>query len=119
MPLLMEKEPDKHPHREIHLAAPAEARPDPNDDGTRQLLRAGAWTLLVGIFAALLTKTVFGGIGPQGPHTNSGWLSLLVAMMCLPFGFLMFLLGAAKWLRNWRISKQGSEHSAQRTGNRH
>ena len=51
---------------------------------------------------------VFGGIGTQGPHTNSGWLSLLVAMGCLPFGSLLFLLGAAKWLRNRRIREQGA-----------
>jgi hypothetical protein len=70
------------------------------EDGTRQLLQSGAGTLAAGILAAALTKFVFGGIGPQGPHTNSGWLSLMVAMMCLPFGFLLFLLGAAKWLRN-------------------
>ena len=118
MPLLMEKEPEKHPRSEIHLAASGDLRSDPNDDGTRQLLRAGSWTLVVGIFAALLTKTVFGGIGSQGPHTNSGWLSLLVAMMCLPFGFLMFLLGAAKWLRNWRISKQAIRLKEQGPANR-
>jgi hypothetical protein len=108
MPLLMEKQPDKPMRRDIHLAAPAGARPDANDDGTRQLLRAGGGTLVVGIIAALLTRTVFGGIGIQGPHTNSGWLSLLVAMGCLPFGFLLFLLGAAKWLRNRKIREQGS-----------
>jgi hypothetical protein len=113
MPLLMEKEPEKHPRSEIHLAAPADLRSDPNDDGTRQLLRAGGGTLLVGILAALLTKTVFGGIGIQGPHTNSGWLSLLVAMMCLPFGFLLFLLGAAKWLRNLVIARRESRSRQQ------
>ena len=102
----MEKEPEKQRHSEIHLAASAGS--DPNDDGTRQLLRSGAGTLVLGILAALLTKFVFGGIGSQGPHTNSGWLSLLVTMMCLPFGFLLFLLGAAKWLRNRRIRNQGS-----------
>jgi hypothetical protein len=99
MPLLMEKEPEKQPRSEIHIAAEAGSLPDPNDDGTRQLLRAGLGTLAVGVLAALLTRFVFGGIGPQGPHTNSGWLSLLVAMGCLPFGSLAFLLGAAKWLR--------------------
>jgi hypothetical protein len=106
MPLLMEKEPEKQPRREIHLTATAGSSSDPNDDGTRQLLRAGAWILLVGIAAAILTKTVFGGIGTQGPHTNSGWLALLVAMGCLPFGFLLFLLGFAKWLRNLSIQRR-------------
>ena len=75
-------------------------------DGTSQLLRWGLWTLLTGAVAALLTKTVFGGITSQGPHTNSGWLALIVAMMCLPFGFMLTLLGAAKWLRNRRMSKR-------------
>jgi len=75
------------------------------DDGTTQLLRAGIWILLVGGLAALLTATVFGGIGRHGPHTNSGWLSLLLAMMCLPFGCMLTLLGAAKWLRNWRLAR--------------
>jgi hypothetical protein len=97
-----EREPEEQPHREIHLAAPNAVPTGAPDDGTRQLLRAGGGTLMVGILAAILTKTVFGGIGTQGPHTNSGWLSLLVAMGCLPFGFLLFLLGAAKWLRNRR-----------------
>jgi hypothetical protein len=85
----------------------AAARPPEGrlDDGTRQLLRWGLWTLATGIFAALLTKTVFGGIGDQGPHTNSGWLALIVAMMCLPFGFMLTLLGAAKWIRNYRARR--------------
>ncbi len=74
------------------------------DDGTSQLLRWGSWTLAAGAFSAILAKTVFGGIGEQGPHTNGGWLALIVAMMCLPFGCMLFLLGAAKWLRNRRKS---------------
>ncbi len=77
----------------------ASSRPD---DGTNQLLKSGGWTLATGIFFALLTKFALGGIGPQGPHTNSGWMALIVTMMCLPFGFLLFLLGALKWLRNRR-----------------
>ena len=75
------------------------------DDGTAQLLKWGGWILATGIFFALLTKTLLGGIGPQGPHTNSGWMALIVTMMCLPFGFLLFALGALKWLRNRRNSK--------------
>jgi hypothetical protein len=74
-------------------------------DGTNQLLRWGATTLLAGVVFAILTKTVFGGIGDQGPHTNAGWLGLIVTMMCLPFGSLLFILGAAKWLRNRRLGK--------------
>ena len=75
------------------------------DDGTTQLLRAGIWILVTGILAALLTATVFGGIGIHGPHTNSGWLMLLLALMCLPFGTMLTLLGTAKWLRNRRIAR--------------
>jgi hypothetical protein len=74
------------------------------DDGTTQLLRAGIWILVVGILAALLTATVF-GIGEHGPHSNSGWLMLLLALMCLPFGTMLTLLGTAKWLRNRRIAR--------------
>lgn len=70
------------------------------NDGTRQLLQTGIWTMAVGVVAALLASTVFGGIGRQGPHTNSGWISLLIALGCLPFGSIAFALGAAKWLRN-------------------
>ena len=90
---------------------PAAARPTPSsaragastpDDGTNQLLKWGGWTLATGIFFALLTKFALGGIGPQGPHTNSGWMALIVTMMCLPFGFMLSLLGALKWLRNRR-----------------
>jgi hypothetical protein len=72
-------------------------------DGTRQLLQSGGGTLGAGILAAVLAQFVFGGIGPHGPHTNTGWLLLIVAMMCLPFGFLLGLLGAAKWLRNRQL----------------
>lgn len=80
-------------------ASPSASRPD---DGTNQLLKSGGYTLAAGIFFALLTKFALGGIGPQGPHTNGGWMALIVTMMCLPFGFLLFLLGALKWLRNRR-----------------
>lgn len=73
------------------------------EDGTRQLLLSGIWTLAVGIAAWLLTRLVFGGIGPQGPHTNSGWLALIAAMVCLPFGCMLTLLGAAKWFRRRRL----------------
>jgi drug/metabolite transporter (DMT)-like permease len=85
-------------------ARPRLVKPMP-DDGTVQLLRTGIWILVVGGLAALLTATVFGGIGIHGPHTNSGWLALLLAMMCLPFGSMLTLLGAAKWLRNRRLAR--------------
>jgi hypothetical protein len=63
---------------------------------TRQLLRTGAAIFLSGALAAMLAFTVFGGIGRQGPHTNSGWLALMVAMGCLPTGTLTLALGLAK-----------------------
>lgn len=75
------------------------------DDGTRQLLRTGFWILAVGGVAALLAATIAGGIGIHGPHTNAGWLLLMLAMMCLPFGAMLELLGAAKWLRNRRLAR--------------
>jgi hypothetical protein len=63
---------------------------------TRQLLRTGLAIFLCGGIAALLAETVFGGIGHQGPHSNSGWLALMVAMGCLPTGTLTLALGIAK-----------------------
>ena len=74
-------------------------------DGTLPLLRGGIGTLITGILAALATKFLFGGIGIHGPHTNTGWLTLILAMMCLPFGSMIFLLGSLKWLRNRRLNK--------------
>ena len=92
------------PEDQTHKLATHQTADEPTfDDGTRQLLRSGLATLFVGLAAALLTKTVFGGIGRQGPHTNSGWLALIVALMCLPFGSLLTLLGGAKWLRTRRL----------------
>ena len=63
---------------------------------TRQLLRTGLCLFLTGAVAALLAQTVFGGIGRQGPHTNSGWLALMIAMGCLPTGTLSLALAIAK-----------------------
>jgi hypothetical protein len=74
------------------------------DDGTRPLLQGAFWTLLIGILAALATRFLFGGIGIHGPHTNAGWISLIVTMMCLPFGCMLLLLGGAKYLRNRRLA---------------
>ena len=73
------------------------------------MLLTGGWMLVAGVLAALLTATVFGGISRQGPHTNAGWLSLMAALLCLPFGLMLFALGAAKWLRNRRIART-SQH---------
>lgn len=66
-------------------------RPD-----TRKLLTTGGLIMAVGVICALLAETIFGGIGRQGPHTNLGWLTLMVAMGCLPTGTLTLLLGFAK-----------------------
>src|SRR5258708_13855392 len=69
------------------------------DDGTRPLLQGAFWTLLVGILAAAATRFLFGGIGIHGPHTNGGWLSLIVAMICLPFGGMLLPLRGAQYPR--------------------
>jgi hypothetical protein len=88
------------------VARTSTARTPLPDDGTRQLLQGAFWTLLVGILAAAATRFLFGGIGIHGPHTNSGWLSLIVAMMCLPFGCMLLALGGAKYLRNRRLARK-------------
>lgn len=75
------------------------------DDGTRQLLRAGFWIVVVGLLALFATLRLFGGIGIYGAHSNAGWLSLMFAMMGLPFGLMLLTLGVAKWLRNRRLSR--------------
>lgn len=72
-------------------------RPD-----TRTLLRTGTLIFGTGAISALLTMTVFGGISRQGPHTNSGWLALMLAMGCLPTGFLTLLLGTLKFFGDRR-----------------
>lgn len=74
-------------------------------DGTRELLQWGSSTVGIGLLAAVLLVTVFGGFGPTGAHTNAGWLALIVALMCIPFGSLLLLLGTAKWLRNRRLHR--------------
>lgn len=63
---------------------------------TRKLLRTGLWIFGTGAAAILATLTLFGGIGRQGPHTNSGWLALVLAMGCLPTGTLTLLLAFMK-----------------------
>lgn len=63
---------------------------------TRTLLRTGAGIFLVGAVSAALMTYVFGGVSKQGPHTNSGWLCLMIAMGCLPTGTLTLLLGLLK-----------------------
>jgi hypothetical protein len=76
-------------------------------DGTRQLLQWGGSMVGTGLFAALLLVTILGGFSPTGAKTNTGWFALIVALMCLPFGSLLFALGVAKWMRNRSIAPRG------------
>ncbi len=63
---------------------------------TRKLLRTGTLIFLTGAVAAALMLFVFGGVSRVGPHTNAGWLALMIAMGCLPTGTLTLLLGLLK-----------------------
>ena len=64
---------------------------------TRQLLRTGLGIFFTGAVSAVLIFTSFGGITRrQGPHTNAGWLALMLAMGCLPMGTRTLALGLAK-----------------------
>jgi hypothetical protein len=67
---------------------------------TRKLLTTGSTIFLIGAISAALMLTVFGGVTRQGPHTNLGWMALIVAMGCLPLGALTLVLGVAKLLGN-------------------
>lgn len=69
---------------------------------TRQLLRTGLYIFGTGAISAALMLYVFGGVSRQGPHTNSGWLALMIAMGCLPTGTLTLVLGFAKLLGDLR-----------------
>ena len=75
------------------------------NDGTRQLLRWGGWTLGTGVVALVVLETLLGGLSATGANTNSGWLVLIVALMCIPFGGLLLTLGIAKWLRNRALAR--------------
>ncbi len=64
---------------------------------TRKLLSTGLAIFLTGVFSAASIYLFFGGITRhQGPHTNSGWLALMLAMGCLPTGTLTLVLAIAK-----------------------
>jgi hypothetical protein len=69
---------------------------------TRTLLRTGIGIFATGILAALLTMTFFGGISRQGPHTDAGWLALMLALGCLPTGVLTLALALAKTIGDRR-----------------
>ncbi len=83
------------------LASRAENTPSTlPDDGTRQLLRWGGSMVAAGLAAIFLLEAFLGGFSRTGATTNTGWFALIVALMCLPFGGLLFALGIAKWFRN-------------------
>jgi hypothetical protein len=70
---------------------------------TRQLLRTGLAIFLTGAVSAVLIFTSFGGISRrQGPHTDAGWLALMLAIGCLPTGVLTLALGLAKLIGDRR-----------------
>jgi hypothetical protein len=77
---------------------------NPPADGTRQLLQWGGSMVATGLLCVLLLVTLLGGYSRLGASTNAGWFVLIVALMCLPFGGLLLLLGFAKWLRNRRAA---------------
>jgi hypothetical protein len=77
----------------------------PISDGTAELLRGGGCMVGTGLLAGLLLLTLLGGMTRTGATTNGGWLALIVALMCLPFGALLLTLGIAKWLRNRRLER--------------
>ena len=72
---------------------------------TRKLLTTGTAILGTGILCAALMLTVFGGITRAGPHTNTGWLALMLAMGCLPTGTLTLILGL------WKLAGERSRHA--------
>ncbi len=64
---------------------------------TRKLLRSGLLIFFTGVISAASIFLLFGGITRhQGPHTNSGWLALMLAMGCLPTGTLTLTLAILK-----------------------
>ncbi len=65
---------------------------------TRTILRTGIGLFTTGVVSALSIFVLFGGITRrQGPHTNFGWLALMLAMGCLPTGALTLVLGLSKY----------------------
>jgi hypothetical protein len=76
---------------------------------TRKLLTTGGLIFATGAVAAALMLTVFGGVSQQGPHTNGGWLSLMIAMGCLPTGLLTLFLALAKLAGDLRRGPESSK----------
>ncbi len=71
---------------------------------TQTLLRTGLGIFGTGVLASALMFTVLGGVGRQGPHTNGGWLALMLAMGCLPTGSLTLVLALLKLVGDRRQS---------------
>jgi hypothetical protein len=70
---------------------------------TRRLLFTGLAIFGTGAISVLLMFTVFGGItSNRGPHTNLGWLALMLAMGCVPTGSLTLLLATLKLIGDHR-----------------
>lgn len=88
------------------MPEPITARRAMPNDGTRELLQWGSSIVGTGLLAALLLVTLLGGMTRTGATTNTGWFALIVALMCIPFGGLLLLLGVAKWLRNRSIARR-------------
>jgi hypothetical protein len=74
----------------------------PLQSDTRKILRTGLIIFGTGVLSVALIFTLFGGIGHQGPHTNAGWLALILAMGCLPTGTLTLLLAIIKIIGDYR-----------------
>ncbi len=75
----------------------------PLQTDTKKLLTTGLSITGTGVAAVILLFTVFGGIANrQGPHTNLGWMALLVAMGCLPLGSLTLALALIKVIGDLR-----------------
>jgi hypothetical protein len=69
---------------------------------TRKILRTGLCIFGTGVLSVVLILTLFGGLGPQGPHTNPGWLLLILALGCLPTGTLTLFLAIIKIIGDYR-----------------
>ena len=89
----------------VHEGKSRAVKSPSTSDGTVELLRGGGFMVGTGLLAAILLLTVLGGVTNTGASTNGGWLALIVALMCLPFGALLLTLGVAKWLRNRRLQR--------------
>jgi hypothetical protein len=70
---------------------------------TYKLIRTGVLIFGTGVLATALIFISFGGIARHlGPRSNLGWLSLMLAMGCLPTGLLTLLLAILKVISDCR-----------------